>query len=155
VTLVTVGLIANLAIGKPHAAVNSRTVFEIYFLVLAWSSLRYDWRACVFTGGLSLLEYPGLPVLVDARYDLTSPAYAPYAAGSLPWNTQAARLAFLALGSGLSTLSVWRARELRRLSATDRLTGLHNRGAFDERLAEEGSRARRHGRALTVAFMDV
>jgi len=104
---------------------------------------------------LSVLEYAGLLAFVTARYDLNSPAYAPYPDGMFHWNTQVARLAFLAVGSGLSTLSVWRARQLRRLSATDRLTGLHNRGAFDERLAEEGSRARRHGRALTVAFLDV
>jgi len=155
VTLVTAGLLAHLAFGHPHAAVNSRTLFEIYFLTLAWSSLRYDWRACVFTGVLSVLEYAGLLAFVTARYDLNSPAYAPYPDGMFHWNTQVARLAFLAVGSGLSTLSVWRARQLRRLSATDRLTGLHNRGAFDERLAEEGSRARRHGRALTVAFLDV
>jgi diguanylate cyclase (GGDEF)-like protein len=155
VTLVTAGLLAHLAFGKPHAAVNSRTVFETYFLVLAWSSLRYDWRACVFTGLLSVLEYGGLVAFVDWRYDLNGPAYAPYLDGTFHWNTQAARLAFLALGGGLATLNVWRSRQLRRLSASDRLTGLHNRGAFDERLAEEDSRARRHGRALTVAFLDV
>ena len=155
VTLVTAGLLAHVAFGKPHAAVNSRTLFEIYFLALAGSSLRYDWRACVFTGALTVLEYGGLVAFVASRYDLNGPAYAPYLDGTFHWNTQLARLAFLALGSGLATLSVWRARQLRRLSSTDRLTGLNNRGAFDERLAAEGIRARRHGRALTVAFLDV
>jgi diguanylate cyclase (GGDEF)-like protein len=38
---------------------------------------------------------------------------------------------------------------------TDSLTGLANRRAFDERLAEETHRANRHGRALSVMLVDV
>jgi diguanylate cyclase (GGDEF)-like protein len=38
---------------------------------------------------------------------------------------------------------------------TDPLTGLANRRAFDDRLAEEAERANRHGRALSVMLVDV
>jgi diguanylate cyclase (GGDEF)-like protein/putative nucleotidyltransferase with HDIG domain len=40
-------------------------------------------------------------------------------------------------------------------AATDQLTGLPNHRAFRERLVEEVARARRHGRALTVAVIDI
>ena len=61
----------------------------------------------------------------------------------------------LGLVAVLATALVARVQRLRRLSATDRLTGLFNRGVFDERLLEEAARARRHSRALTVAFLDI
>jgi diguanylate cyclase (GGDEF)-like protein/putative nucleotidyltransferase with HDIG domain len=40
-------------------------------------------------------------------------------------------------------------------AATDHLTGLPNHRAFRERLAAEVARARRHGRPLTVALVDI
>jgi diguanylate cyclase (GGDEF)-like protein len=45
--------------------------------------------------------------------------------------------------------------ELSRLSETDALTGLPNRRLFDRRLAEECSRAARHGTALALLMLDV
>lgn len=44
---------------------------------------------------------------------------------------------------------------LRALAVTDALTGLHNRGAFDAKLADEFDRAARHGHPLSVILMDV
>ncbi len=46
-------------------------------------------------------------------------------------------------------------RELDRLARTDRLTGLPNRGAFDERLAMEWGRAQREGTPLALILADV
>ena len=43
---------------------------------------------------------------------------------------------------------------LRALAATDELTGLKNRRAFDERLVYEFALARRNGRALSIAILD-
>ena len=45
--------------------------------------------------------------------------------------------------------------ELARLSDTDALTGLANRRQFDRRLAEEWSRAHRHGMPLSLLIFDV
>jgi diguanylate cyclase (GGDEF)-like protein len=66
-----------------------------------------------------------------------------------------ARLVLLGAAGAVGTAIVLGARRLRRLSTTDRLTGVLNRGAFDERLLEEASRARRYDRPLTVAIVDV
>jgi diguanylate cyclase (GGDEF)-like protein len=43
---------------------------------------------------------------------------------------------------------------LRSLAATDELTGLKNRRAFEERLVYEFALARRNGRALSIAILD-
>jgi diguanylate cyclase (GGDEF)-like protein len=47
------------------------------------------------------------------------------------------------------------ASEVYKLAALDQLTGLYNRRSGEQRLAEEMSRAQRHGRALTVLLMDL
>ncbi len=45
--------------------------------------------------------------------------------------------------------------KLKALATTDGLTGVKNRGAFNDKLAEEYDRAIRHGRSLSVILMDV
>jgi diguanylate cyclase (GGDEF)-like protein len=45
--------------------------------------------------------------------------------------------------------------EIHRLAVRDPLTGIHNRRSFDEFLAREAHRARRHGRPLAVAIFEV
>jgi diguanylate cyclase (GGDEF)-like protein len=45
--------------------------------------------------------------------------------------------------------------ELKRLAAEDPLTGIAHKGTFEEALAREVARARRHGNALAVAILDV
>ena len=154
VTLVSLGLVLSVLAGAPQAAINSRVVFDIYFLAIGCASLRYDWRVCVVTGGLAVAQYAGLVAYAAGRWGLDDPRFAP-PWGMLGWSGQAVRLVFLALATLLATVVVLRSRELRRLSTTDRLTGLQNRGAFDERLEEEWSRAWRYARPLTVAFLDV
>jgi diguanylate cyclase (GGDEF)-like protein len=60
-------------------------------------------------------------------------------------------IVFLVLGYTLGR----RIDELRRLSATDALTGLANRRAFQTRLREEWLRARRYGSPLSLLLVDV
>ena len=50
VTLVSATLAAYLAIDQPHTAVNSRVVFETYFLAIGATGLRYDPRICIVAG---------------------------------------------------------------------------------------------------------
>jgi diguanylate cyclase (GGDEF)-like protein len=45
--------------------------------------------------------------------------------------------------------------EVYKLAALDQLTGLYNRRSGEQRLAEEMSRAVRHGRPLTLLLMDI
>src|SRR6202789_3131632 len=47
------------------------------------------------------------------------------------------------------------ASEVYKLAALDQLTGLYNRRSGEQRLAQEISRAQRHGRPLTVLLMDI
>jgi diguanylate cyclase (GGDEF)-like protein len=71
------------------------------------------------------------------------------------WGEQVARLVMLGTATWLTVAVVDRGRVLRRLSTIDRLTGILNRGAFDERLNAELSRARRQSESLAVVMMDV
>jgi diguanylate cyclase (GGDEF)-like protein len=47
------------------------------------------------------------------------------------------------------------ASEVYKLAALDQLTGLYNRRSGEQRLAQEISRAQRHGRPLTVLLLDL
>jgi diguanylate cyclase (GGDEF)-like protein len=152
VSLISACLLAFLLLGEPLLAVNNKVVFELYFLSVGAATLRYDWRVCALTGTLSTVQYAAVVLYAagTGSLDEPSPEY-----GTFSWSTQAARLVILGLVAVLATALVARVQRLRRLSATDRLTGLFNRGVFDERLLEEAARARRHSRALTVAFLDI
>jgi len=74
---------------------------------------------------------------------------APLAVGTEERLERFAELVALAIGNAEARA------ELARRAATDALTGLVNRGAFEERLAEEVARARRHGRDLALAVLDL
>src|SRR5947209_7503143 len=57
VTLVSIALAVFLFLDQPHTAVNSKVVFEGYFLAISGTSLRYDKRVCITAGLLTLGEY--------------------------------------------------------------------------------------------------
>lgn len=155
VSLVSAGLAAFLVIGEPHTAVNSKVIFEAYFLAIAAGCLRYDRRVCLAAGALAVAQYGAIVGVAATRFDLNAPAYAPYVYGIFSWSAQVSRLALLATMTLLSAAIVARAERLRLLSAVDRLTGLFNRGYFDERFAEALSRARRARRPLSLALLDL
>jgi len=136
----------------PNAAVMATQVslglIELYFLAIGCASLRYDWRICAMSGALAVTEYSGI-VAYAWRF---------YGAGAQPafgWNVQVGRVIVLIAAALISVAAVLRAQRLRLLSITDRLTGATNRGFFDQRLAEEESRARRYGHAFAIAIVDV
>ncbi|MCW2983014.1 MAG: hypothetical protein JWR63_584, partial [Conexibacter sp.] len=75
-------------------------------------------------------------------------------AGGLPADTEAHLSEF----AELIGMAVANTEEVARLEAdatTDPLTGLANHRAFQERLRAEVARARRHGRSVAVALVDV
>lgn len=155
VTLVSGALVMFLLVDLPHTAVNSRVVFEAYFLAIAATSLRYDIRICLVAGTLSLVEYAAIVGYAQSHWDLNSEIYEPFRYGTFDWSSQVSRLIIMFVASILSTAVVLRAQRLRRLSTSDRLTGLMNRGYFDERMISEASRARRYGYPMSVAMIDV
>jgi two-component system cell cycle response regulator len=154
VTLITAALGLFLLTNQPHTAVNSKVVFEGYFLAIGSSSLRYDKRICITAGLLAFAEYFAIVYFAARHWDLNSPAYAPYPYGLFSWSAQISRLIMMLTAAALSIALVSRSQRLLQLATSDPLTGLFNRGYVDDRLAMELSRAQRYGNALTVAVVD-
>ena len=155
VTLVSVGLAAFLFLDQPLTAVNSRSIFEVYFLGIGCASLRYNWRVCVLTGVLAVGQYAAIVGYAITHWDLDDPRFVPFKEGTFDWNVVGARFVLLSAAAVLSTFIVIRAQRLQRMSAVDRLTGVFNRSAFEQHLAEEADRARRYARPFAVAILDV
>jgi two-component system cell cycle response regulator len=155
VTLVSIALALFLVMNEPHPAVNSKVVFEGYFLAIGSTSLRYDKRVCISAGLLAFLEYLAILYFATTHWDLNNPTYAPYVYGMFGWSAQISRLILMLTAAALSLAVVSRSQRLLQLATSDPLTGLFNRGYVDDRLAVELSRARRYGKRLTVAVIDV
>src|SRR2546423_3118604 len=104
VTLVGGALTTFLIFGAPHTAVNSKVVFEGYFIAIGATTLRYDARVCIVAGLLALCEYSAMVTCAAHRWDLNSPIYAPFPYGMFDWNTQVSRLILLLTATVLSTV---------------------------------------------------
>ena len=154
VTLVSAALVLFLVMNQPHTAVNSKVVFEGYFLAIGSTSLRYDKRVCISAGLLAFGEYLAIVYFTATHWDLNSPAYAPYVYGLFGWSAQISRLIIMLTASALSLALVTRSQRLLQLATSDPLTGLFNRGYVDDRFAIELSRARRYNKPLTIAVID-
>jgi diguanylate cyclase (GGDEF)-like protein len=156
VTLVSTALATNLVLDQPHTAVNSRVVFEGYFLAIGATCLRYDPRICIVAGVLAVAQFFGISLIADTYWRLNlSNLYAPFIYGAFSWSSQISRMILLLTASLLSAVVVFRTQELLRLSTRDPLTGLSNRGYLHERVTAEVKRARRNGQPLTIAMVDV
>jgi len=154
VTLISIALTMFLLMDEPHTAVNSKVVFEGYFLAIGATSLRYDKRICITAGLLAFVEYFAIVYFAASHWDLNSPKYAPYIYGIFGWSNEVSRLIMMLTASALSLALVSRSQRLLQLATSDPLTGLFNRGYVEDRLAIELSRARRYGNALTLAVID-
>ena len=154
VSLVSGALVLFLFMNHPHTAVNSKVVFEGYFLAIGSTSLRYDKRVCVTAGLLACFEYFSIVYFTAHHWNLNSESYAPYLYGQFDWSAQISRLILMLIASALSLALVVRSQKLLQLATSDALTGLFNRGYVDDRFALELSRARRYGNRLTLAVID-
>ena len=154
VTFVSIGLAAFVALGVPQIAVNSRVVFEVYFLCLAVTCLRYDRRVCLLTGITVVLQYAVIVWWASTTVD-SSPVWADSSYGRFDLQDQFGRLIMLIAATSISLTIVLRVQQLRVLSVRDRLTGLMIRGYFDERLSEAFERAQRTGESIAVAMIDL
>ncbi|MGA2002462.1 MAG: GGDEF domain-containing protein [Terriglobales bacterium] len=154
VTLVTSGLVLFLIMNEPFTAVNSKVVFEGYFLAIGGTSLRYDKRVCITAGLLAFTEYLVIVLFAATHWDLTSETLSSYPYGFFSWSAQVSRLIIMATASALSLALVARSHKLLQLASSDALTGLPNRGYVDDRFAIELSRARRYEKPLTIAVID-
>ena len=154
VTLISIALTMFLLMDEPHTAVNSKVVFEGYFLAIGATSLLYDKRICITAGLLAFVEYFAIVYFAASHWDLNSPKYAPYTYGIFGWSNEVSRLIMMLTASALSLALVSRSQRLLQLATSDPLTGLFNRGYVEDRLAIELSRARRYGNVLTLAVID-
>jgi diguanylate cyclase (GGDEF)-like protein len=154
VSFVSIGLASFVALGAPQIAVNSRVVFEVYFLCIAVTCLRYDRRVCLVTGIAAAVQYALIVWWASTTVD-SSAAWADSTYGRFDLQDQLARIILLGVATFISLTIVLRVQQLRVLSVRDRLTGLMIRGYFDERLSETFERARRTGDPLAVAMIDL
>jgi diguanylate cyclase (GGDEF)-like protein len=154
VTLVSGALALFLFLNEPHTAVNSKVVFEGYFLVIAATSLRYDKRVCISAGLLAVGQYFAIVYFAATHWDLNSPKYAPFEYGVFGWSNEVSRLIIMLTASALSLALVARSQRLLQMATRDPLTGLFSRGYVDDRFAVELSRARRYNKVLSIAVID-
>ena len=154
VSLVSTALVTFLFVGSPMIALNSKVTFEMYFLAIVATSLRYDARICIVVGLLALCEYAALWAYAGANYNLDDPAYVS-AAGPYSGVDLFTRLVLLGIAVLLSVTIVRRAQRLLYLAARDRLTGLYNRGHLDRALTAALDASARDGQPLSLAILDI
>jgi diguanylate cyclase (GGDEF)-like protein len=154
VSMVSTALVSFLIVASPMVALNSKVTFEMYFLAVLATSLRYDARICIVIGLLAIAEYAGMWYYAAQHYNLLDPKYiaesGPYSAVDL-----ATRLILLLVATVLAVTIVRRAQRLVSLAARDRLTGLFNRGHFDRALTAAIDTAERTGELLSLAVIDI
>lgn len=154
VTMVSLALVSFLIVASPMVALNSKVTFEMYFLAIVATSLRYDARICIVVGLLAVCEYAAMWIYAGARYDLHDPAWiadaGPYSSVDL-----GTRLILLSIATILAVTIVRRAQRLLYLASRDRLTGLFNRGHFDRTLVGSMDSAARDGQPLSLALLDI
>jgi diguanylate cyclase (GGDEF)-like protein len=154
VSMVSLALVTFLIVGSPLVALNSKVTFEMYFLAIVATSLRYDARVCLVAGALTLGEYGGLWAYAASRFDLDDPVYTSQSGPYTPVDLFT-RLILLGIATLLAVTIVRRAQRLLYLASRDRLTGLFNRGHFDRALAAGIESAARSGQPLSLAILDL
>lgn len=155
VTLVSTALLSLGMIGDPHQSVNSKVIFEVYFLAIGVSCLRYDVRLAFLGGAAAILEYLAVVLWAVLGHNLDAVGLVPPPYGRFYWTDQISRMVLLGLATALAVTIVQQLQRHRRLSAADRLTGLFNRAYCDEYLLAELRRARRYGRVFAIAILDI
>ena len=155
VTLVSTALLGFGLLSDPHQAVNSKVVFEVYFLAIGATCLRYDVRLSVIAGTAAIVQYTLIILWVRLFHELDSSRYAPWLYGWYSSREQVARLFILGLATALATGILLRLRRHRSLSSTDALTGLFNRAYFEEFLAAEIRRSKRYAKSFALGMVDI
>jgi diguanylate cyclase (GGDEF)-like protein len=154
VSMVSLALVSFLIVGSPMIALNSKVTFEMYFLAIVATSLRYDGRICIVAGLLALSQYGGLWAYAAGRYDLHDPVFE-HGSGAYSPVDLSTRLILLGIATLLAVTIVRRAQRLLYLASRDRLTGLFNRGHFDRALGAAIESAGRSGQPLSLALLDL
>ena len=75
VSMVSLALVSFLIVASPMIALNSTVTFEMYFLAVVATSLRYDARICIVIGLLAIGEFGSLWLWATTHYNLHDPGY--------------------------------------------------------------------------------
>ena len=154
VSMVSLALTSFMIVASPMMALNSTVTFEMYFLAIVATSLRYDARICIVIGLLAIVEFGCIWLWAGTHFDLHDPAYTTTAGPYLIVDS-ATRMLLLGVATILSVAIVRRAQQLLYLASRDRLTGLFNRGHFDRVFAMAIDTAAREARPLALALLDI
>jgi diguanylate cyclase (GGDEF)-like protein len=141
-----VGALLLALLGALDVATGPEVSFSIFYLVPV---ILVTWYADAPAGLVTALAAAVVWLAAD-RLEGT-----PYSAGWIMYWNSAVRLGFFAIIATLvARLHDTLARE-QRAASTDRLTGIGNRRAFYAAAARELARAARHGRPMSVAYLDL
>jgi diguanylate cyclase (GGDEF)-like protein len=154
VSMISLALASFYVVASPLNAVNSTVTFEMYFLALVATSLRYDARICIAVGGLAVGQYGLLWAVAATNNDLSAAEYVMRAGPYIPVDLFT-RLILLCIATILAVSIVRRAQRLLYLASRDRLTGLFNRGHFDRALVSAMDQSTRDKVPLSLALIDV
>lgn len=153
VAVISLGFVSFIAAGRPIIASNSLVHYTMYFVALAGTGLRYDPRVCLSAGLAALVQYGGIVTWVAVYRPEVWTVSTVY--GVFQWDSQVSRLQLIAVATIIQTAAVIRSRTFWLDSMRDQLTGLFNRGFFDESfarlLAGHGTRPT----PFTVALIDL
>ncbi len=154
VSVVTIAQIIYTFVSDPQVVVNSKITFDMYFLCLAGTCLRYDKRVALLAGLMAMAQFAATIGWVAYAFPLnTESGISMY--GRFQWADQISRLVLLASATALNVYIVHGVQTQKKLSNADPLTGVFNRRFFDDYLLNELARASRHGSALSIAMIDV
>ncbi len=151
---ITFALVLFMLLANPLAGINSTVTFEIYFLAIFATALRYDPRISLVSGVVLTIQYAFVWWFAATQWDLYSDEfmlvghrlYQPY--------DQVTRLIFMACSTLLATMVVIRVKELVFRSIFDSLTDTFTRRYLDAHLQYEFDRARRDGHNVTLVMLD-
>lgn len=155
VTIVSLTLTLAIVVHGPLAGLNSKTTFEIYFLILGAAGLRYDVRISVFAVVLAVGQYAMILAFGVVGRDLTSEMLRHPEFGRFSFFDQWLRLGLLGTAGALSALLVRRSHRLLSRLIIDPVTGLGNRHFFDSAVTGEPRAVMLAGKPCTVAMIDV
>ena len=150
-TTVVVGL---LHFSDPVAPFNSMVVWCFYLFSIGMTALRNDGRLTLYAGGMAVLQYGLLVVLLytgaDSPEQLVSVDY-----GTVSVGGQVERLVLMLLMTLLTATMVYRMQRLIESSGSDGLTGLPNRAWLVQRMPRILETVREEGESLTLALLDL
>jgi diguanylate cyclase (GGDEF)-like protein len=150
VSIITSVLVGLVLVGRPDAAMNTRLTYDVYLLAIGVSALRFNWRISAFTTATAFAQFLAIHAWVAARGELgfSSPTY-----GSYNPAVETGRALMILIAGVLSIALIRRTQSLLRLSSTDWLTDIANRGVFDAKLRDLVARSDR--RPFVVALIDL